>query len=65
MSALPYRLYTVDRKGNLGAPLDIVFDDAIEALDYANRQRVGTQIELWQGAELIARLKDVTTPPRF
>ena len=50
-------MYNVDQKGTLGTPLDITFDNAIEAFDYANRQRARTGVELWRGAELIARLR--------
>jgi hypothetical protein len=57
MTTQRFRMYNVDQKGKFGAPLDIAFDNAIEAFDYANRQRGEVSVELWRGAELIARLK--------
>lgn len=58
MSAQTFRLYEVDAKGGMNAGVEIVFDSALEAVDYAVRQRADNrQIELWASRELIARLR--------
>jgi hypothetical protein len=65
MPAQPYLIQNVDAKGRRSPPIEIMFDEAIDAVDYANRQRIEAHIELWKGGELIARLKPKSPPPRF
>jgi hypothetical protein len=65
MTAQRFRIYNIDRSGVIDAPLDFTFDNAIEAFDYANRQRTKFGVELWRGAELIARLKARPYPVGF
>ena len=59
-----YRIYTLSEDGHIkGAPTLVIFESDQEAIETVRRMLDGNDIDVWQGARRITRLKSIHRTP--